>query len=171
MWIFFSKWSERRISPITKSAIAQHTSVVEFVLNYATVTISSVTWSMHPSIKKSSLKIHRLVRACRAHMCAGFKARQLERESWCAWQRDLGRWSHCSLFLSCCVARMSHFWNKCLIMFSASCSVWFSNWARLLTINGMSTICQNTTKTSCYMEFGFWMRVEGFLVKACQRRS
>lgn len=79
------------------------------------------------------------------------------------------------IFLSCHVSHMSHFWNKCIVMFCAFLFFfdvgWFSSWAKLWNMNGMSTICQNTTKTSCYTELCFECVSKGFLMKACQRRS
>ena len=149
--------------------------------NYYTITVSVVcpqqdAWLLFllllkiciPPIMKSSIKIHHFV--CTCCMCSvqrptarkGIIIHMTER---------LGKTqSLFFIFLSCCMSPMSHFWNKCIVMFYAVFLFfyilnveWFSSWAKLLTINGMSTICQNTTKTSCNMEFGFERASEGSL--------
>lgn len=158
-------------------------SVVESILNkrfcFYYIIISSVTRSRHPLIEKSSIKIHHFVCACVlcAHMCAWFKGRQLERESSTTWQRDLGKMQ--SLFFIFVLLHVIHvpllkqmYHNVLCLFFNVE---WFSSWAKLLNINGMSTICQSTTKTSCNTEFCFecvskgslWGLVRGEVCVVC----
>ena len=76
-----------------------------------------------------------------------------------SWKR-LGRCRRCSHFCGVThvplLKQMHH--NVLCLFFNLE---WFSSWAELLNINGMSTMCQNTTKTSCNVESVLWMCEHG----------
>lgn len=110
------------------------------------------------------------------HICVWFKGRQLERESLSTWQKDLVKYSHCSLFLSCCMSPMSHFWNKCIIMFYAffQCGI-ILKLSQIIKYKWDVNYLSKHNKTSCNMKFCFecvskgslWRLVRGEVSVVC----
>lgn len=101
---------EKRDVPPKQKAFLKAVSVVKFVLNKMSCfydmifIISSVTWCVHTSIKKSSIEIHHMVCVCVcALMCLVQRPPARKGIIIHMTERDLGRCSHCS-FCFCLVA-------------------------------------------------------------------
>lgn len=177
---------KREQSPKSTSANAYYMIIVlvaEFVLNKMFCVYYMILFPLLLGVGIPWLRNHQLkfiilrVPVCCVHTCAWFEGQQLERESSSTWQRDLGKML--SLFFIFVLLRVTHvplskqmYHNVLCLFFNVE---WFSSRAKLLNINGMSTICQSTTKTSCNMEFCFecvskgslWGLVRGEVCVVC----
>lgn len=119
--------------------------------------MSSSIWSTHPWIKKSSIKLITCV-----YVCAPFRCWQLEKKS--STCRETWEDAVIVLFFFCLITchKYPPFETnvpQCSMLF---CSVWMILKPRQsIKYECDSTVCQNTTKTSCNMEFGFEWVSEG----------